>query len=71
MLNLLAEGAIPLDAERLPVTSSWGIFSAVVTNSSVVAFIVASLVILFARRATRKMELVPTRASQNTFEAIV
>lgn len=72
MMNLLAEGAIPLDAERLPVMSnSWGVFAAVFTNSIVVAFIVAALVIWFARRATRKMELVPTRASQNSFEAII
>lgn len=73
MLNFFAEGAIPLDAERLPLpmTSSWGMFQAALTNSIVVAFIVAALVIWFARRATRKMELVPTRASQNSFEAIV
>ena len=40
------------------------------TNSVLVAFLVASIVIVFARRATKHMALVPTGA-QNVFEAVV
>ena len=69
MLNLLAQ--IPLSAERLPVSSGWGIFGQVFTNSIIVAAVVAGLVIWFARRATRRIELVPSRASQNVFESII
>ncbi len=70
MLPLLAQ--IPLNAERLPTMigpANWlGYFF---TNSVVVAAIVAAIVLVFARRATARMELVPTRGSQNAFEAII
>ena len=70
MFNLLAQ--IPLNAERLPATSSMGWFGYVFTNSLVVAAIVAILVLAFARRATATMELVPkSGGSQNVFEAII
>ena len=69
MLHLLAQ--IPLNAERLsaPESTSW--YGHVFTNSLVVAGVVAVLVLLFARRATARMELVPTRTSQNIFEAVI
>lgn len=69
MFHLLAQ--IPLNAERLsaPESTSW--YGHVFTNSLVVAAIVAILILVFARRATAKMELVPTRGSQNVFEAII
>ena len=69
MSPLLAQ--IPLNAERLstPESPSW--YSHVLTNSLVVAAIVAILVLVFARRATARMELVPQRGSQNLFEAVV
>ena len=69
MLHPLAQ--IPLNAERMgaPESTSW--FSHVFTNSLLVAGIVAVLVLVFARRATAKMELVPARGSQNLFEAII
>ncbi len=54
MLNFLAE-SIPLNAEPLP----W--FGHLFSNSVVVAVIVAALVLWFARRATKNMELVPNR----------
>ncbi len=69
MLNFLAQ--IPLNAERLPVPNSWGWFGLVFTNSMIVAAIVAVLVLWFARRATKNMELVPNRGSQNVFEMII
>ena len=70
MFNLLAQ--IPLNAERLPATSSTGWIGHVFTNSIVVAAIVAIIVLVFARRATAKMELVPKPGgSQNLFEAVV
>lgn len=69
MFSFLAQ--IPLNAERLsaPESKSW--VGYVFTNSLIVAAIVAALVLIFARRATRKMELVPARPSQNVFEAII
>ena len=69
MFHLLAQ--IPLNAERLssPESATW--YSHVLTNSLVVAAIVAVLVLVFARRATARMELVPQRGSQNLFEAVV
>lgn len=69
MLNFLAQ--IPLNAEHLPATDSLGLFGRIFTNSLVVAGIVAAIVVLFARRATRRMELVPGRPSQNLFESVV
>ena len=68
MLNFLAQ--IPLNAERLP-TNSQGWFGHVFTNSIIVAAIVAVIVLVFARRATARMELVPSRGSQNIFEAVI
>ncbi len=70
MFNLLAQ--IPLNAERLPATHSTGWFSQVFTNSIIVAAIVAVIVLVFARRATAKMEIVPKPGgSQNLFEAVI
>ena len=69
MLNFLAQ--IPLNAERLPATDSSGWLGHVFTNSLIVATIVAVIVLVFARRATRSMELVPNRGSQNIFEAVI
>lgn len=69
MLNFLAQ--IPLNAERLPATESIGLFGQIFTNSLIVAAIVATIVLLFARRATKRMELVPGRPSQNIFESII
>ena len=68
MLNFLAQ--IPLNAERLPTNNS-GWFGHVFTNSIIVAAIVAVIVLVFARRATARMELVPSRGSQNIFEAVI
>lgn len=69
MLNFLAQ--IPLSAERLPATESSGLLGQIFTNSIIVAAIVAAIIVWFARRATAKMQLVPTRASQNIFEAVI
>lgn len=69
MLNFLAQ--IPLNAERLPAMDSSGWIGHVFTNSLIVAAIVAAIVLFFARRATRTMELVPNRGSQNVFEAVI
>ena len=69
MFHLLAQ--IPLNAERLSTSESTHWYSHVLTNSLVVAAIVATLVLVFARRATARMELVPQRGSQNLFEAVV
>ena len=69
MLNFLAQ--IPLNAEHLPESSSLGWFSKIFTNSIIVAGIVAAIVLVFARRATARMELVPTKGSQNLFEAVI
>ena len=69
MLNFLAQ--IPLNAERLPATESAGWIGQVFTNSLIVAALVAIIVLVFARRATRTMELVPNRGSQNIFEAVI
>ena len=68
MLPFLAQ--IPLNAERLP-TGHPGFFSHVFTNSTIVAAIVAVIVLVFARRATARMELVPARGSQNIFEMVI
>ncbi len=69
MLHFLAQ--IPLNAERInaPESTSW--IGHVFTNSLIVAGLVAIIVLVFARRATAKMELVPTRGSQNLFEAVI
>ena len=70
MFNFLAQ--IPLNAERLPAMDSAGWFGHVFTNSLIVAAIVAAIVLVFARRATAKMELVPkSGGSQNLFEAVI
>ena len=70
MLNFLAQ--IPLNAERLPATSSTGWFGLIFTNSLIVAAIVAVIVLIFARRATATMQLVPkSGGSQNLFEAVI
>ena len=69
MLHLLAQ--IPLNAERLPAGESAGWIGHVFTNSLIVAVVVALIVLWFARRATKTMELVPNRGSQNIFEAVI
>ena len=69
MLNFLAQ--IPLNAERLPTPDSWGMFRLVFTNSLLVAGVVVALVVWLARRATRQIELVPSRPDQNVFESII
>ncbi len=69
MFSFLAQ--IPLNAERLGQPESRSFFSHVFTNSLIVATIVAIIVLVFARRATAKMELVPTRTSQNIFESMI
>ncbi len=69
MFNFLAQ--IPLNAERLPATSNAGWFGHVFTNSLFVAAIVATIIVIFARRATKRMDLVPGRPSQNLFEAVI
>ena len=70
MFNLLAQ--IPLNAERTPAMDSMGWFGHVFTNSLIVAAIVAVIVLVFARRATATMELVPkSGGSQNLFEAVI
>ena len=69
MLPFLAQ--IPLNAERLSPTDKGSFFSHVFTNSLIVATIVAVLVLIFARRATARMELIPRSNSQNLFEAII
>ncbi|MFV0415913.1 MAG: F0F1 ATP synthase subunit A [Chthoniobacterales bacterium] len=69
--NLLAAG-VSLDAQSPLVLAdgqgdpTWAFF----TNSIFVALLVVGIVLFFARRATRKLQLVPT-GSQNLFEAIV
>lgn len=63
MFNLLAQ--IPLNAERLPGMGS------TITNSILVAAIVAVLILWLSRRATSKMEIVPGRPEQNIFEAVI
>ncbi len=70
MFNLLAQ--IPLNAERLPAMDSAGWFGHIFTNSLIVAAIVAVIVLVFARRATANMQLVPKPGgSQNLFEAVI
>jgi F-type H+-transporting ATPase subunit a len=58
---------IPLNAERLP---SFG-FVNFLTNSMLVAGLVLALILWGARRATAKMELVPSRGDQNIFESVI
>lgn len=66
------EGGIPLNAETIfGGEGPKGFLASVITNSFVVAVIVTLLIVWAARRATAKMELVPRRAGQNAFEAIV
>lgn len=70
MLSFLAQ--IPLEAERMPAMDSMGWFGNAITNSILVALIVAGIILWLARTATRKMELVPTHAGgQNVFEMVV
>ena len=70
MFHFLAQ--IPLNAERLPASTSTGWFGSAFTNSITVAAIVAIIVLILARRATANMQLVPKPGgSQNIFEAII
>jgi F-type H+-transporting ATPase subunit a len=55
---------IPLYADKLFLEAEW------LTNSIFVSLIVMTLVLLFARRATKEIKLVPD-GPQNRFEAIV
>jgi F-type H+-transporting ATPase subunit a len=63
MFTQLAQ--IPLNAESIHV------FGASITNSILVAAIVTVLILWLARKATDRMELVPSRPDQNIFEAVV
>jgi F-type H+-transporting ATPase subunit a len=65
MFCLVAQ--IPLNAERLP-RFGLGHF---LTNSILVAGLVLVLILWLARKATAKMELVPSRDDQNIFESVV
>lgn len=67
---LAAEEQIPLNAERMPMMEH-SFLGSVLTNSVLVSFLVVALIIWLSRRATRKMSLVPRRADQNIFEAVV
>lgn len=60
--NIIA-ATVPLNAEPVP-------FATWLTNSILVAVIVAVIVVLFARNATKNMQLIPDRR-QNFFEALV
>ena len=52
--------------------NSTGWFGQAITNSIIVAAVVAGIILLLARSATRKMELVPGRVgTQNAFEMVV
>lgn len=63
MFSCLAQ--IPLNAERLPG------FGQFLTNSFLVAGIVLVLILWATRRATAKMDLVPSRGDQNIFESVI
>jgi F-type H+-transporting ATPase subunit a len=65
MFSLVAQ--IPLNAERLP-DFGFGYF---LTNSILVAGIVLVLILWAARKATAKMDLVPSGESQNIFESVI
>ena len=65
---LAAEEGIPLNAEGM---MGHGMMGSFVTNSLIVALLVTALIVWFAQRSTAKMELVPRRAGQNIFEAVV
>ena len=69
MFSFLAQ--IPLNAEHMSAPESRSWLGYVFTNSLIVSAVVAALVLIFARRATRRMSLVPDRPSQNIFEAII
>ena len=56
--------AIPLYADRFLLEVDW------LTNSIFVSLLVMGIVLLFARRATKEVKLVPD-GPQNRFEAIV
>lgn len=62
--NMMIAASVPLSADPLFNKVEW------LTNSVFVAALVVSIVLFWARGATRRMELVPAR-SQNTFEAVV
>ena len=56
--------AIPLYADKFFLAADW------LTNSIFVSLLVMGIVLLFARRATKEVKLVPD-GPQNRFEAIV
>src|SRR5258708_2777313 len=62
--NILAAGELTVQPNALLPSGTW------FTNSFVFTVIVTVLIIIAARRATRKMELVPT-GPQNLVEALV
>ncbi|MFV0336799.1 MAG: F0F1 ATP synthase subunit A [Chthoniobacterales bacterium] len=71
-LNILLAAGIPLSAES-PLQRAGGAdepFWAFLTNSVFVAVLVVGLVLFFAFRAVRRMQLVP-EGPQNLFEALV
>jgi F-type H+-transporting ATPase subunit a len=64
MTYLLAAGELTVTANSLSQNASW------FTNSMLVTVIVTVLVVIWARRSTAKMTLIPN-GIQNLFEAVV
>src|SRR5579862_2083385 len=64
MLFPIAEG-VSIQAEPINGSLAW------LTNSILVTGIVTIIILVFARRATAKMKLVPDGGAQNIFEMLV
>ncbi len=69
-MNFHLAAAIPLNAQSVWDEMVNVPFLEWLTNSILVSAIVVTTIVFLARRATRKMELVPT-GSQNVFEAVI
>lgn len=71
MISLLLAAIVPIEAEPIFVKAihSWGLESWL-TNSILVALILVVTLVTWARRSTRRMELIPGDA-QNFFEFVV
>ncbi len=70
-MNLHLAAAIPLNAQSVMEDQFAGItFLEWLTNSVLVSAIVVVTILFLARRATRKMELIPS-GGQNVFEALI
>lgn len=63
-ITLAAAGGVSMSATQMFPQLPW------FTNSMFVTILVATLILIFARRATKKMTLVPA-GSQNLFEAMI